>query len=175
MGLLDVLNQYQHRQNPPPPHVFDDFDRVAREADPEDIGYGLEEAFNDDDTPPFEEMVGQLYDRSDDDTRAGLLNEIVNSLGGGQAVATAAGGGLLGGVLGDLMRRRQGRQTLGPRDARNIPASDIQAAAREAKLQNPGVVQKISRFYARNPQMVQVLGQAALSILMSGMARRRRM
>lgn len=138
MGLLDVLNQYQHRQNPPPPHVFDDFDRVAREADPEDIGYGLEEAFNDDDTPPFEEMTAQLYERSDPGTRLGLL------------------------------------ELLGRRGERNMPAAEVQSAAARAAQQNPGVVQQISRFYARHPQLVQTLGQAAVAILMRGMARRRR-
>jgi len=47
---------------------------LAREADPEDLSYGLEEAFNDDDTPAFEEMTAQLYERLDPDTRAGLLD-----------------------------------------------------------------------------------------------------
>jgi hypothetical protein len=138
MGLLDVLRQYQQRPNQPPPHVIEDFDRVAREADPEDLSYGLEEAFNDDDTPPFEEMTAQLYERSDPDTRAGLL---------------------------DL---------LGRRGQRDLPVSEVQSAAARSAQQNPGVIQQISRFYARHPQVVQVLGQAALSVLMSGMARRRR-
>jgi hypothetical protein len=138
MGLLDVLNQYRQRPQQPPPHVIDDFDRVAREADPEDLSAGLEEAFNDDDTPPFEEMTAQLYERSDPDTRAQLL---------------------------DLLGRRGGR---------DIPVSEVQSAAARSARENPGIIQQISRFYARHPQVVQVLGQAALSILMSGMARRRR-
>jgi hypothetical protein len=138
MGFLDVLRQYQQRPNPPPPHVIEDFDRVAREADPEDLSYGLEEAFNDDDTPAFEEMTAQLYERSDPDTRAGLL---------------------------DL---------LGRRGSRDLPRNEVQSAAARSAQENPGIVQQISRFYARHPQVVQVLGQAALSVLMSGMARRRR-
>ena len=138
MGLLDVLNQYRQRPQQPPPHVIEDFDRVVREADPEDLSLGLEDAFNDDDTPPFEEMTAQLYERSDPDTRAQLL---------------------------DL---------LGRRGKRDVPASEVQSAAARTARDNPGIVQQISRFYARHPQVVQVLGQAALSILMSGMARRRR-
>ena len=169
MGLLDVLNQYQQPPYRPPPEIFDDFDQVAREADPDDIGYGLEEAFNSDETPPAEEMIGQLYDRSDDDTRAGLLNEILGSLGGG--ALGAAGGGALGGLL-----RRMGtdNRRISPQEARDIAPRDIELAAAQAAKQNPNLLQKVSRFYARHPQLVQTLGQAALGVLMSGMARRRR-
>jgi hypothetical protein len=175
MGLLDFLNRYEPRQDVPPPQVLEDFDRVAHEASAEDIEVGLEEAFNSDVTPPFEQMVGQLYDRSDDDQRAEVLNEILGSLGGQNPAMNAVGGGVLGGALGGLLRRAgQGRPRVSPADARTIPARDIEIAAAEARRRNPGIVQSISRFYARNPQLVQVLGQAALSILMSGMARRRR-
>jgi hypothetical protein len=175
MGLLDFLNRYDPHQDVPPPQVLEDFDRVANEASAEDIEVGLEDAFNSDVTPPFEQMVGQLYEKSDDDQRADVLNEILASLGGSSPAAGAIGGGVLGGALGGLLRRAgQGNPRVSPADAHTIPARDIEIAAAEARRQNPGVVQQISRFYARHPQLVQVLGQAALSILMSGVARRRR-
>ncbi len=169
MGLLDVLSQYQQQPNRPPPHVQDDFDLVAREAQPEDIELGLEEAFNSDDTPPAEEMIGQLYEKSDDDTRAGLLNEIMGSLGNGAAAGTL-GGGLLGGLLNGQRNRR-----ISPQEAHKISPLEVQAAAKQVAHKNPGIIQAASRFYARHPQLVQTLGQAALAILMRGMARRRRM
>ena len=50
-----------------------------------------------------------------------------------------------------------------------------EAATREAARQNPSLVQRVSRFYAQHPQLVQTLGQAAIAIAMNGMARRRRM
>ena len=175
MGILDFLSRYHPQGDIPPPQVLEDFDRVSQEASPEDIELGLEDAFNSEVTPPFEQMVGQLYDESDDDTRADLLNEIVASMGGSSPTANAVGGGVLGGILGGLLRRGgQGNPRISPADARSIPARDIEIAAAEARRQNPSVVQQVSRFYARHPQLVQVLGQAALSILMSGMARRRR-
>jgi len=161
MGLLDVLSQYQQQPNRPPPQILEDFDLVAREAPEEDLEYGLEEAFNDDETPPAEEMIGQLYERSDDDTRAGLLNAIMGSMGG-----AAAAGGLL------RHMRQGGRFT--PQEARQISPREVQAAAAQAGAKNPNLVQAASRFYARHPQLVQTLGQAALAILMRGMAKRRR-
>ena len=166
MGLLDILNQYAQQNGRPAHEVLNDFDRVSQEASEEDLSAGLEHAFQSDATPPFEQMVGQLYRNSDDHTRAGLLNEILGSLGGG---------GLAGGVLGSILGRASGGQPrVSPSEAREIPPSDIETAAAEAARQNPGIVQNISRFYARHPQLVQTLGQAALGILMSGMARRRR-
>lgn len=165
MGLLDVLNQYQQpeHQQPmtrDPREILQDFDHVARNADPDEIGHGLEEAFNSDSTPPAEQMVGRLYEQSDDHTRAGLLNEILGSLGGG--------------ALGGLLQRIGQGNRVSPEDARGVSPGDVEAATAQAARQNPNVIQAISRFYARHPQLVQTLGQAALGVLMSGMARRRR-
>jgi hypothetical protein len=146
MGLLDNLTQ-------------------LNEASHEDLSAGLEHAFKSDATPPFEQMVGHLYENSDENTRAGLLKEILGSLGGG---------GLAGGVLGGILRRFGNRpQDVSPEDVRQVPTQDVEAAAAEAARQNPGIVQTISRFYAHHPQLVQTLGQAALGVLMAGMARRR--
>lgn len=148
MGLMDVLGRYAQQSHQPPPDVLGDFDRVAQEAPPEAIGQGLEDAFRSETTPPFEQMVGQLFGRSDPHQRAGLLNEIMGSLGGGNPIS--------------------------PEEANHIPVSEVEAAAADAARQNPGIIQRVSRFYAEHPQLVQTLGQVALSVAMSGMARRRR-
>ena len=142
MGLMDVLGRYAQQSHQPPPDVHGDFDRVAQEAPPEAIGQGLEDAFRSETTPPFEQMVGQLFGRSDPQQRAGLLKEILGS-------------------------------RFSPEQVNNMPVSDVEAAAADAARQNPGIIQRVSRFYAEHPQLVQTLGQVALSVVMSGMARRR--
>lgn len=172
MALRDLLGQYSQNPDRPPPHVFEDFDQVAHELPPEDIGDGLEDAFNSDATPPFEQMVGQLYDRSDPNLRAGLLNEILGSLGGG--MAGGLGGAAAGGMIGDLLRRMDRGTHISPDDAMHVPVNEVERAAAEAARRNPSLVQRVSRFYARHPQLVHTLGQAALAIAMRGMARRRR-
>src|SRR5690349_12146394 len=166
MGLLDVLGRYAHQPDQPPPQVMDDFHAVANEASPEVLSEGLQDAFNSETTPPFEQMVGQLYERSDPHVRAGFLNEILGSLGGG------AGATLSGRVLGSLLRHGAG-QRVSPDDARAIPANEVEQAMRDAGRTNPSLVQRVSRFYAEHPQLVQTLGQAAIAIAMNGMARRR--
>jgi hypothetical protein len=165
MGLMDVLGHYSRQPYQPPPQVVEHFDQVAQEVPPEDLEDGIVDAFNADETPPFEDMVAQLYDRSDDDTRAGLLNEILGSLPGGVA------GGALGGLL---QRFGNGQRRISPRDVRDIEPHDVQVAAREAATANPNLLQRVGRYYARHPQMVQMLGQAALGIILRNVARRRR-
>ena len=62
MGFMDVVNQ---------------FETAARQAPAEDVSHGLHQAFQSDETPPFEKMVGQLFGRSDPNQRAGFLNQIL--------------------------------------------------------------------------------------------------
>ena len=169
MGLMDVLSHYSGQPNRPPPEVLHDFELVAQEAPEEDLEYGIEEAFRSDETPPFEQMLGQLFEYSDDEHRAELVNELQDSM------APAALAGLSSGPLIDLIRRAaQNRRSVGPREVRNIPPTEIEHVAAEAAKQNPSLIQRMSRFAARNPQLVARLGQAALTIAMSTMARRRR-
>ena len=59
-----------------------------------------------------------------------------------------------------------------PHEARD----DFDQVARQAppEKDNPGVIERVSRFYARHPELVRNLGAAALSIAMRKMARRAR-
>ena len=167
MGIMDVLGRYAHANERPSPQVMDDFDEVSQQAPHEMMSAGLADAFRSDATPPFEQMVGSLFGRSDPHQRAGVLNEILGSLGG------TSGGALSGGVLGGLLRHAGAGRSISPEDAQQVPPADVEAAAREAARNDPGIVERLSRFYAQHPQLVMGLGQAALSIAMSGMARRR--
>jgi len=148
--------------------VTGDFHNVAREAPPEAVGEGLEAAFRSEATPPFEQMVGHLFEKSDPRQKAGLLNEILGAFGG-------MGGGLAGNVLGGALRNAVRGDHVTADDAWQVPASDVEAAAAEAARRDPSIIERVSRFYAQHPQLVQTLGSAALSIAMSRMAQRRTM
>jgi hypothetical protein len=99
-------------------------------------------------TPPFEQMVGQLYDPAEPPQRAAFLTEILPSLGRGR---------------------------VSPDESRSIPSTEVEAAAAEAARHNPSIIQQASRFFAQHPQLLQTLGQVAIGIAMNGMARRRRL
>jgi hypothetical protein len=142
MNFLDILNRYA--ASPPgeyPPEAADHFGQVVQDAPPEVVSEGLADAFRAEQTPPFQDMVAQLFEHSDRRQRAGLLNEI-----DGSRVAEA-----------DALQPRQ-----------------VSEMARRAAEHNPGVIERVSQFYARHPDLVRNLGSMALSIALRNMARRTR-
>jgi hypothetical protein len=145
MGLWDVLNQYQDPARMPP-QAGQDFESVASEIPPHELSHGLEEAFRSEQTPPFEQMVRQLFEHSNSDQRAGLL---------------------------DLFRR-EAPQAASPGTAVDAPPGRVQEMAAEAAKANPSIMQRVSQFYAEHPQVVQMLGNAALAVVMNRVAMRRR-
>ena len=82
MGLMDILQQYTNPatiNNPAGAH--DHFDEVARTAPPDVVGQGVADAFRADNTPPFGEMVGQMFGQSNPQQQAGVLNQLLRSIG----------------------------------------------------------------------------------------------
>jgi len=95
MGLMDILQQYARTTAVPDGSVVHDhFDEVARAAPAETVGQGVADAFRADSTPSFGQMVGQMFGQSDSQQRAGVLNQLLRSLGPG--VLSGLGGGIFG-------------------------------------------------------------------------------
>ena len=192
-----ILDQYSDASvSPAQPQVEQDFDHVAQQADPGMLEQGLSHAFRSDQTPPFGNMVGQMFGQANSGQRAGMLNELIGSLGpavigsilGGRAGGSGAGGlagglgglgGLLGGLLGgagnapgndNAARMPQ----LSPQDAERLSPDEVQELATRAEQENPGIIDQMSRYYAQNPQLFKALGGAALAIALGQIAQRRR-
>ena len=100
MGLMDVLQQYVNpNAGPPRSDVDSHYEEVARAAPPAIVGQGLGDAFRADATPSFGEMVGTMFGRSNPQQQAGVLNQLVASIGPsvlaalgiGSAAASVAG------------------------------------------------------------------------------------
>jgi hypothetical protein len=77
MALLDILQQYSDPARARTDRIDDDFDEVVRQAPPRELGSGVAEAFRSDATPPFGQMIGNLFGQSDPQQRAGILNQLV--------------------------------------------------------------------------------------------------
>jgi hypothetical protein len=168
MGFMDILRQYGNAEpGQPSPDAARHFEQVAQEAPPDVVSQGLADAFRADQTPPFGEMVGQLFGNSDPQQRAGVLNQLLGALGPGLLGAGA------GGALGDLMRRLGGGSTVTPEQAQAITPEQVQEVAHRAEQQNPSIIDKVSDFYAQHPGLVKTLGSAALAIALARMAQRR--
>ncbi|HEY8605973.1 MAG TPA: hypothetical protein VIM12_02515 [Noviherbaspirillum sp.] len=165
-----ILEQYGGQQGGrQQQEVERDFDDVASNAGQEDLRDGVAEAFRSDQTPPFASMVSQLFGQADGQQRAGMLNQLL--AGAGPALlGSLLGGGALGGIL----NRGDAQPALTPEQASRLTPEQVQDIAARAEQANPGVIEKMSGFYAQNPTLVKALGGAALAIALGRMAQRRR-
>jgi hypothetical protein len=170
MGLMDILQQYTNSSTVSNSNVaHEHFDEVARAAPPDILGQGVADAFRADNTPPFGEMVGQMFGQSNPQQQAGVLNELLRSVGPG--VLAALGGGLLGRMSAPA---NTGVPQVTPQEASQLTPGQVQEIATKAEQHDPGVLDKIGGFYAQHPQIVKTLGSAALAIALAGVANRMR-
>ncbi len=168
MGFLDTLGNLAGQLaagTASPDEVHSAYDQVAHSAPPGALADGISHAFKSDQTPPFEQMVGNLFGQSNPDQKAGLINQILASLGG-SAQGLGAAGGLAG--LGGLLSA--GRVT--PEQAAQIPPQTVEVLAQQAAKKDPTIMDKAASFYAQHPTLVKAIGAGALALLLSKMSRR---
>lgn len=137
------------------------FADVAQQASPDELGAGVAEALRSDQTPPMGDMVSQLFGRSTSTQQAGLLNQILATLG--PSVASAIAGGALGRIL------RPGQSQVTPEDAAKVSPSDVSEIVNHAEKERPDVADQLGRFYAEHAGLIKTLGSTALLIALSKM------
>ena len=169
MGLLDILNQYAGSARPQT-DTNTHFDEAARQTSPGDLGSAISAMFRSDATPAFGQMVGGLFDRSNPQQQAGMLNQILQSLGPG---ALGAAGGVLGSLLGTSGAAAGSVPTITPEQASQLTPEQVQEIAAHAEHHDPSIVDRLGAFYAAHPTLVQSLGAAALAIGLSHLQSRR--
>ena len=154
-GLLQQYAGGQAQQNPA--QAEQHFDQVAQAAPQEQVAEGLAGAFRSNQTPPFPNMLGQLFQNSNPNQRAGILNTLLQSV--------SAGG--LGNLLGTF-GLTGGNVT--PQQASQVPPEAVEKIAHAAEQHDPSVIDRASQFYAQHPQAVKTLGGLALAAVMAHMA-----
>jgi hypothetical protein len=148
--------------------VHSTYARVSKEVPQDTLADGLAHAFKSDETPPFEKMVSGLYGQSNPEQKAGLLNQLLGSLGPGAAQTLGSAGGL--GALGGLLQSKN----VTPQQAQQIPPQAVETIAQQAASKDPTIVDKAAGFYAQHPTLVKGIGVAALGLLMSRISAARR-
>ena len=168
MSLMDILKSYADR----PTDTQQDFDEVSRQVPAEALGGGLADAFRSDATPDFGSMAASLFGGSNSQQRAGLLGQLISAVGPG-LMATLGGG-----ALGRLLQGRSGASAapaqadLLPADVEQISEEQVREIAGAAAKQDPSVMDRVGAFYAQHPEVVKVLGGAALAIALGQIANR---
>lgn len=146
--------------------IHDDFDQIANSAPRAQVAQGVTEALRSDQTPPFPQMVGQMFGNSDPSQRAGMLNQLLASVG--PQLLSAVAGGALGNLLGGASQNARPQVT--PEQAAQISPQQVEELAARAEQENPGVVDRLGDFYAEHPTLVKAVGGAALAIVLGRVA-----
>ena len=171
MGLFDqlgdVLKQYANSSasGQVNPQVNEHFDQVAQAAPSSSLADGLSAAFRSNSTPDFGQMLGGLFNNSDGDQKAGILNQLLASAGPGVLSQLAGGGGLAALLAG-------GASKLTPEQAHSVSPEVVQQLAAHAEKSDPSLIDKASAFYSEHPALIKTLGGAALTIAMAKMAQK---
>lgn len=187
--LGGLLQQYQGANAQQHPQTIDnDFDQVAQAAPQNMMSQGLSEAFRSNQTPPFGNMVSQMFANSSGQQRASILNTLIAAAGPlvaqqvlGRMMGGGGGGGALGGLLGGgggnplgalggLLGGGGAQPPITPEIAEQIPPQAVEQIAQQAESQDPSVIDRMSDFYSQHPTLVKGLGAAALAIALSRIA-----
>src|SRR5688572_10996150 len=186
--LADVLRRYDDTgATRTPGAVENDYDLFAQKAPPAAVSEGISAAFRSEQTPEFAQMASQMFGRASGPQRAGMLNALLAAVGpmvlqqilarrqrgpaSGPAQGGAMGGGL-GDILGKILRGDRAPQVT-PEVAEQVTPAEVEEIAREAEKKDPSVIDRISEVYARQPELLKVLGGAALAIALGRMAQKR--
>jgi hypothetical protein len=159
-AINDIIQKYSGQGGgtaaaPANPH--EDFKRVAQAAPQDVVAGGISEAFRSEKTPAFPQMLANMFGKSDPNQRAGLLSQLLGSLGPEAA-------SIIPGISSP---------NITPQQASQVTPDQVQQIAERAQNKNPTIVDQVSSFYAQHPDVVKAAGGLALSIMLQHMARRR--
>ena len=165
-NLSSIVDQFT-RGGASEADVHATYDKLATEVPPGTLASGLGHAFRSDQTPPFEQMVSGLFNQSTPDQKAGLLNQLIASLGpnASQMLASLGLGSLAGAAAG---------ATVTPEQAQQVTPEAVQTIARQAATKDATIMDKAAGFYAQHPTLVKAIGAGALALLMSKISQSRR-
>jgi hypothetical protein len=158
--LKGLLEQYASGAAPtgdPGAH----FQQAAESVDSGTLAQGIAAAMRSDQTPPFAQMVSQLFSSGSTDQKVAMLNTLLSSIGPEQRTQLASlipGFGSASSVTRD--------------QAGAVPPSAVKSLAQQAEKRDSGIVDKMSSLYAAHPTLVKTLGTAAITIAMRKIAER---
>ena len=162
MSILDILSQALNAKAPD-----QHFDQVVANAPAHELGKGVAEAFRSDKTPDMGEMVGQLFGNSNGSQRAGVLNQILATLG--PAAAAAIAGGLLSRIAAANTTPAAAPIQITPAQASTLSVEQVKDIVNTAGQQNPNLADQLGSYYAEHSGLIKTLGAAALAITMARM------
>jgi hypothetical protein len=146
--------------------VEQDFMAIAQSVPAEHVTNGLAEAMHSEHTPPFEDMVGDSFQRGSPELRAAMLKQLIDGASPA-AVKPLVDEGLL-----PRLANGSGHPAV-PVDtvlAESLDTDVVRRLARAAAAEDPSVIDRMSEFFAVDPAAGRTLGGVALSVALSKIA-----
>jgi len=167
VNVTDLLKQYA--DSPTDTHA--DFDAVVREVPSSVLGDGIAEVLRSEKTPAFGNIVSSLFGNSNPQQRAGLLTQLIQAAG--PALLSSLSGGAIGKIIQGMKGKLDGGGAVqvSPSDAASVTADELNEISKSAESHDTGIFDKIGAYYAQHPEVVKVLGGAALAIALGRMAK----
>jgi hypothetical protein len=137
------------------------FEQLAQTAGPATLAPGIAEAMRSNQTPPFGQLMAQLFTRGSSDQKAGALNALLNAASPEVRAQLSA---LIPGLVGSAPVTATQAGTVSP--------DVVTSLATKVEQHDPGVIDTMSGFYAQHPGLVRTLGTTALMIAMRTIAER---
>lgn len=159
MGLFKVLQDALTHGDP-----AEKFAAVAQHASLAQLGAGLTAAMRSSQTPPWGEMVAQMFAQSSATQKAGFLNEINAALGPG--LVSSIAGGLLSSISSNPAGAgaASSAPTVTPERAAELSPAQARQIAEAAQSARPDIVDTVGHFYAQHADLIKTLGVSALSL-----------
>ena len=149
--------------------VEQDFEAVVQQVPAEHVTTGLAEAMHSEHTPPFEDMLGESFERGDDVQRAGLVRQLVDAAGPVAVQPLVERGALSRGADGSVSAAALENADV----VRQLDPDLVRQIARDAVQEDPTVIDRMSEFFAVHPAAGKTLGGAALSVALGKIAEAR--
>ena len=159
--LKDVITQYASGAAPSG-DPGDHFQQAAQSVDRGTLADGIAAAMRSNETPPFANMVSQLFSSGSNDQKTAMVNTLLSAITPQQREQLAS---LIPG-LGSMASLLTSDQ------ASAISPAAVQTLAQRVEQHDAGIVEKMSAFYATHPTLVRTLGSAAMMIAMRKIAER---
>jgi hypothetical protein len=174
IDLASLLQQYAGGGNSPQ-DANDHFDQAAANAPTDLLSQGIQALFQSNQTPPFPQLVGQMFGGGNQPQQSGMVNQLLATVGPALLAGLLAKGGSgalggLAGLLGGAANNAGKPPELSPQQVAQLTPLQVQELAHAAEQQDPGIVAKMSQFYADHPTLVKTLGGFALTVALSKMA-----
>jgi hypothetical protein len=145
------------------PETERDFDTVANQLPSSDLASALTDAFRSPETPPFPDMLANIFSRSGGRQRSETLGALIATIGPQIAGEILANHGSLSGVPAEGFDARAAEQ---------MPEGAIRDMAEEAERRDASIMDRLGEFYAQHPGAVKALGAVSLGYILNRLAQR---